>query len=143
MNYIGQSVARLEDRRLLRGEGQFVDDVTLPDMAVMAILRSPHAHARIRSVDLSAARAFPGVIDAFSAGDLDGDLPLIPLRLTPFEGFERFLQAPIAAEKVRFVGEPVAVVVANSRAVAEDALARIEVDYDILPPVLEDRKSVV
>ncbi|MBT5050929.1 MAG: xanthine dehydrogenase family protein molybdopterin-binding subunit [Rhodospirillaceae bacterium] len=138
MNYIGQSVARLEDRRLLRGEGQFVDDVTLPDMAVMAILRSPHAHARIRSVDLSAARAFPGVIDAFSAGDLDGDLPLIPLRLTPFEGFERFLQAPIAAEKVRFVGEPVAVVVANSRAVAEDALARIEVDYDILPPVLDN-----
>ena len=141
MNYIGQSVPRLEDRRLLRGEGEFVDDVTLPDMAVMAILRSPHAHARIRSVDLSAARAFPGVIDAFCAADLDGDLPLIPLRLTPFEGFERFLQAPIAADKVRFVGEPVAVVVAESRHVAEDALERIGIDYDILPAVL-DRHAV-
>ncbi|MDC0033429.1 xanthine dehydrogenase family protein molybdopterin-binding subunit [Alphaproteobacteria bacterium] len=136
MNYIGQSVPRLEDRRLLRGEGQFVDDVTLPNMAVMAILRSPHAHARIRSVDLSAARAFSGVIDAFSAKDLDSDLPLIPLRLTPFDGFERFLQAPIADQKVRFVGEPVAVVVADSRAVAEDALERIVVDYDILPAVV-------
>lgn len=140
MNYIGKSVPRLEDHRLLRGEGQFVDDVTLPNMAVMAILRSPHAHARIRSVDLSAARDFPGVIDAFSATDLaddcKGDLPLIPLRLTPFEGFKRFLQAPIASEKVRFVGEPVAVVVADSRAVAEDALEKIAVDYDILPAVV-------
>jgi carbon-monoxide dehydrogenase large subunit len=141
MNYIGQSVPRLEDRRLLRGEGQFIDDVTLPDMVVMAILRSPHAHARIRSVDLSVARDFPGVVDAFSAADLESPLPLIPLRLTPFEGFERFLQAPIAEEKVRFVGEPVAVVVAASRAIAEDALGLIEVDYDILPPVL-DRTTV-
>lgn len=138
MNYIGQSVPRLEDRRLLRGEGEFIDDVTLPDMVVMAILRSPHAHARIRSVNLSAARAFPGVLDAFSAADLDGGLPLIPLRLTPFEDFKRFLQAPIAAEKVRFVGEPVAVVVAENRALAEDALERIEVDYDILRPVLDN-----
>lgn len=134
--YIGKPVTRLEDGRLLRGEARFVDDVTLPDMAAMAILRSPHAHARIRSVDVSAARRHPGVIDAFSAADLDGKLPSIPLRLTPFEGFERFLQKPIAVDKVRFVGEPVAVVVAENRYVAEDALSLITVDYDTLPAVV-------
>ena len=137
MSYIGQSVTRLEDRRLLRGEAAFVDDVTLPNMASMAILRSPHAHARIRSVDLTAARECPGVIDAFSAGDLEGELPLIPLRLAPFPGFERFLQAPIAAAKVRFAGEAVAVVVAEHRHSAEDALERIAVEYDILPAVVD------
>jgi carbon-monoxide dehydrogenase large subunit len=139
--YIGEAVNRLEDRRLLRGKARFVDDVTLPNMAVMAILRSPHAHARITSVDLADARRFPGVIDAFSAADLEGEQPLIPLRLTPFKGFERFLQHPIAADKVRFVGEAVAVVVAENRYIAEDALSLIDVGYDILPAVL-DRDAV-
>jgi len=134
-HYIGESVPRLEDRRHLRGEARFIDDVTLPDMAAMAILRSPHAHARIRSIDLAETRWFPGVIDAFSAAELGEDLPSIPLRLTPYDGFERFLQRPIAAGKVRFAGEPVAVVVAENRYVAEDAMARILVDYDILPAV--------
>ena len=133
--YIGASVTRLEDRRHLRGEARFIDDVTLPDMAAMAILRSPHAHARITAIDLAEARRCAGVIDAFSASDLGEDLPLIPLRLTPFKGFERFLQRPIATDKVRFVGEPVAVVVAENRYIAEDALARIAVAYDILPAV--------
>jgi len=133
--YIGVSVPRLEDRRLMRGEGQFIDDVTVPDMAVMAILRSPHAHARITRIDLDDVRRFPGVIDAFSASDLGKNLPLIPLRLTPYEDFKRFLQHPIAIDKVRFVGEPVAVVVAENRYIAEDALSQIVVDYDILPAV--------
>ena len=98
--YIGASVKRLEDRRFLTGTGRYIDDVKLPDMAVMAIYRSPHAHARINSIDLAAARAVPGVIDAFCAADIDMDLPVIPLRLAPFDGFERFLQRPIAQDKV-------------------------------------------
>lgn len=133
--FIGASVTRLEDRRHLRGDARFIDDVTLPDMAAMAILRSPHAHARITGIDLAGVRSMAGVIDAFSAADLGQDLPLIPLRLTPYRDFERFLQHPIAIEKVRFVGEPVAVVVAENPYIAEDALARIAVDYDILPAV--------
>ena len=134
-SYIGKAVNRLEDQRLLTGAGQYIDDVKLPGMAAMAILRSPHAHARIRTVDLAAARALDGVIDAFCAADLDPDLPLIPLRLAPFDGFERFLQKPIAVDKVRYVGEPVAIVVAEDRYVAEDALELIDVDFDILPAV--------
>ena len=133
--YIGQSVNRLEDKRLLRGEARFIDDVTVPDMAAMAILRSPHAHAWITAIDLSKARNFAGVIDVFSAADLGENLPLIPLRLTPYKDFERFLQHPIAVDKVRFVGEPVAVVIAENRYIAEDALPQISVDYDILPAV--------
>lgn len=133
--YIGASVKRLEDRRFLTGTGRYIDDVKLPDMAVMAIYRSPHAHARINSIDLAAARAVPGVIDAFCAADIDMDLPVIPLRLAPFDGFERFLQRPIAQDKVRFVGEPVAVVIASDRYIAEDALDLIEVDFAPLPAV--------
>ena len=133
--FIGESVNRLEDERLLRGEARFIDDVTVPNMAAMAILRSPHAHARITAVDLTEARQFAGVIDAFSAADLGENLPLIPLRLTPYKDFERFLQHPIAVDKVRFVGEPVAVIVAENRYIAEDALAHISIDYDILPAV--------
>jgi len=133
--YIGKPVTRLEDRRLLTGAGSYIDDVKLPGMSTMAILRSPYAHARIRSIDLEAARAMEDVIDAFCAADLDAQLPVIPLRLAPFDGFERFLQRPIAVDKVRYVGEPVAVVIAKDRYVAEDALELIEVEFDPLPAI--------
>ena len=140
--YIGKSVKRLEDERLLTGTGAYVDDLKLPGMAVMAILRSPHAHARIRGIDLSAARALPGVIDAFSAADIGPELPLIPIRLAPFEGFERFLQPPIAVGKVRYVGEPVAVVIASDRYVAEDALELIDIDLDPISAVTGIEQAV-
>ena len=133
--YIGKAVTRLEDERFLIGRGRYIDDIKLPRLAAMAVLRSPHAHARIRAVDLAAARALPGVIDAFSAADLGSDLPLIPLRLAPFKGFERFLQRPIAVDKVRYVGEPVAVIVADDRYIAEDALDLVEIDFEPLPAV--------
>lgn len=133
--YIGKPVTRLEDRRLLTGAGSYIDDVKLPGISTMAILRSPYAHARIRSIDLESARAMEGVIDAFCAADLDAQLPVIPLRLAPFDGFERFLQRPIAIDKVRYVGEPVAVVIAEDRYVAEDALELIEVEFDQLPTI--------
>ena len=133
--YIGKAVSRLEDKRLLTGAGTFIDDVKLPDMATMAILRSPHAHAIVRSINLETALALDGVIDAFCAADLGVDLPVIPLRLAPFDGFERFLQRPIAVDKVRYVGEPVAVILAEDRYVAEDALELIDIDFDPLPAV--------
>ena len=133
--YIGKSVRRLEDTRLLTGRGAYIGDVTMPDMAAMAILRSPHAHAKITAIDLTAARAMEGVIDVFAAAEIGPDMPLIPLMLAPFAGFERMLQAPIAAGKVRYVGEPVAVVVAENRYLAEDALEEIIVEYDPLPAV--------
>ena len=132
---IGQPVKRLEDPRLLRGRARFVDDFSLPGMASMAILRSPLAHARITGIDLTAARAASGVIDAFCAADCDAPLPEIPVRLAAMPEFARFLQPPIAADKVRFVGEPVCVVVAADRYAAEDALALIAVDYAPLPVV--------
>ena len=132
---IGQPVKRLEDPRLLRGRARFVDDFSLPGMASMAILRSPLAHARITGIDLTAARAASGVIDAFCAADFDAPLPEIPVRLAAMPEFARFLQPPIAADKVRFVGEPVCVVVAADRYAAEDALALIAVDYAPLPVV--------
>jgi carbon-monoxide dehydrogenase large subunit len=135
--YIGRSVKRLEDRRLLTGTGRYIDDIKLPNMAVMAIYRSPHAHARINAIDLTAAKAVPGVIDAFCAADIGMDLLEIPLRLAPFDGFERFLQRPIADDKVRYVGEPVAVVIASDRYIAEDALDLIEVDFAPLPAVTQ------
>ena len=134
---IGRALRRREDRRLLRGTGRFVDDFTPSGTAHMAILRSPFAHARIGSVDLGPARAAPGVIDAFCGADLDGPLPQIPFRLAGLSGFDRFLQQPIATDKARFAGEPVAVVVASDRYAAEDALAAIEVDYEPLPPVAD------
>ena len=134
---IGRALSRREDPRLLRGSGCFVDDFAPPGAAHMAILRSPFAHALIRSVDLARARAAPGVIDAFSAADLDRPLPEIPFRLAGLAGFDRFLQPPIAADKARFAGEPVAVIVAADRYTAEDALAAVEVDYEPLPAVAD------
>ena len=139
--YIGTSVPRIEDARFLTGAGFFVDDEHLPGMAEMAIFRAPFAHARIGSINLTVARAAPGVLDVFCAADiagmfapdLGGDLPDIPIRLAPFAGFENYLQKPLAQDKVRYVGEPVAVVVAETRYQAEDAAALIEVDWEPLP----------
>ena len=135
--YVGESVNRLEDQRFLVGAGKFLDDVSLPGMTHMAILRSPHAHARIKAIDLSAAQKMPGIIDVFAAGDIKIDMPEIPLRLAPFKGFEKFLQKPIAVDKVRYVGEPIAVIIAENRYLAEDALAEITLDFDILPAVTD------
>ena len=134
---IGRALSRREDARLLRGTGRFVDDFAPPGTAHMAILRSPFAHARIGSVDLAGARAAPGAIDAFCGADLERPLPQIPFRLAGLSGFDRFLQQPIAMDKVRYAGEPVAVVVASDRYAAEDALGAIEVDYDPLPAVAD------
>ena len=138
---VGASVRRMEDPRLLRGEAAFVDDVRVPGLLHMAILRSPHAHARVLSVDVRAARQLAGVADAFCAADLGAGQPAIPA-LFSLEEFRPAPQYPLATDTVRFVGEPVAVVVAESRHVAEDALELIEVEYEPLDAVVDAHAAI-
>ena len=135
---IGAPVERVEDERLLRGQGEFVDDVKRPDMLHAAVLRSPLAHGRIRSIDVSAALAVPGVHAVITAADVVfelGAVPVIPQRQEALPELEAFYQPVVAQSKVRYAGEPVAVVVARDRALAEDALTRIQVDIEALPVV--------
>ena len=142
--YIGASIRRKEDRRFLTGAGQFVDDVKLPNMLHAAILRSPHAHARILSIDSTAARQTDGVAAVFTYSDIEDTLEPrpIPVRMRAYHELQRFLQYPLAKEKVRYVGEPVAVVVAESRYLAEDALETVKVDYEPLPAVVDVWQSM-
>ena len=139
---LGRSVARKEDLPLLTGRSRFVDDLDLPGTAHAAILRSPHAHARIASIDIDAVRSRPGVVDVVTGADLPEPVPRIPMRLYPHPGMERFLQSPLARDVVRFSGEAVAVVVAESRYAAEDALGLIEVDYEPLDPILDPERAL-
>ncbi|MEW6320671.1 MAG: xanthine dehydrogenase family protein molybdopterin-binding subunit [Acidobacteriota bacterium] len=138
-SYIGERVRRNEDARLLTGRALFVDDVQLPGMAHVAFLRSDHAHGRLRGVDVEDARRYPGVIAVFTAADL-GDFwqpgpLLVPPPPVPGLEFHARTQVPLARDKVRHVGEPIAMVVAESRYVAEDALALIAVDVEPLGAV--------
>src|ERR1700675_4374780 len=100
--YIGSPVERIEDLRFLRGRGEFVGDLVREGMLHAAILRSPIAHGRIRSLDAAAARAMPGVRAVITSAGL-GAVPTIPLRLLPLPGTERFLQPVIAVDRVRYV----------------------------------------
>jgi carbon-monoxide dehydrogenase large subunit len=133
---IGARLPRNEDARLLTGRALFLDDVTLPGMLHAAFLRSPHAHARLRSIDASRARAMPGVAAIYLAEDLGDYWQPGPLLVPPppVAGavFHQRTQVPLAKGKVRHVGEPIALVVAESRYLAEDAAAEIAVDYEIL-----------
>ena len=132
---IGQPLVRREDARLLRGQGRYVDDVACAGMLHAAVFRSPKPHGRIRGIDTGRAAALPGVVRVYTAADLGALEPIRP-RIGALPGFENFLQLPIATDVVRYVGEPIAVVVAESRYIAEDALALISVDIDELPAVL-------
>ena len=134
---VGRPVRRLEDARRVRGEGTYVDDVHVPDMLHATVVRSPMAHARVRGLDLSAARSVPGVEAILGASELGEALRPIPVRLVPDERLLRYLQRPLATDRVRYVGEPVALVVARSRAVAEDAAERVDIDFESLPAVTD------
>jgi carbon-monoxide dehydrogenase large subunit len=133
--YIGAPMRRREDLRLLTGKAAFTDDIKLPHMLHAAILRSPHAHARISAIDATKALAIPGVAGVFTFQDIAALAEPIPVRLYPLPGLERFLQYPLARDRVRYVGEPVAVVVADSRYLAEDGLDAMDVTYEPLPAV--------
>lgn len=141
MAYIGARVKRVEDPRLLRGVGKFVGDIRRVGMVHAAILRSTCAHARIVKIDAEAALKAPGVIGVLTARDMPG-LKTIPMRTGKVPGLERSLQRPIATDKVRYVGEPVAVLVAENRYVAEDALELIDVEYEQLDVVTDPREAI-
>ena len=131
---IGASVRRKEDPRLLRGQGRYVGDIGLPRMLHAVVVRSPHAHAAIDGLDLGRARALRGVMLVAAAADL-GQVSPIPVRLGPRPSLLPFLQRPLANDRVRYVGEPVAVVVAGDRYVAEDAADLVVASYTPLPVV--------
>lgn len=130
--WIGKSMKRVEDPRLLTGKGKYLDDVVLPNMAHAALLRSPHAHARIKSIDVSKARALPGVICVVTGRELaESTGPTVSFSSPPV------VQRALAIDKVRHVGEALAAVVAEDRYIAEDALELIEVEYEELPVVTD------
>jgi aerobic carbon-monoxide dehydrogenase large subunit len=136
--YTGASVKRSEDPRILAGRGRYIDDLKLPGMLHAAFVRSPLAHARVLAVDAAAARALPGVVAVLTGADLEaatipGQDPLFAMMAGPGPKPEYTL---LATDKVRFAGDPVAVVVAESRYLAEDGCELVEVDYEGLPPVV-------
>ncbi len=136
--YIGTSVPRREDAALLTGRSRYVDDLTLPGMVWMAVVRSPHAHARIARVDVSGALAAEGVVAAFSGTDLVPDFAgALPCAWPVTEEMASPPHWPLARDKARFAGDGVAVVVARSRALAKDAAELVEVEYEPLPAVTD------
>src|SRR5574341_1359737 len=135
-HFFGARIKRREDRRLLTGRGRFVADISIAEVAHAAFLRSPHAHARIRGIDVAEARRAPGVIAVFTAEDLGEAGAPVPM-MVPHPALRCRNHTPLAVGKVRFVGEPVAVVVAADRYVAEDAAERIRVDYEPLPAIVD------
>jgi len=135
--YMGQPIARIEDARLLTGTATFVDDLIVPGMLHAAVLRSSVAHGTIEKIDSTAAMALDGVHAIYTAADVGDDIPLIPIRLAPLPEFQAFRQPVIARDKVRYVGEPIAIVIAESRAVAEDALELIDLEISSLEAVAD------
>ena len=136
--HVGASVSRVEDDRILRGRARYVADIDIQDMAEVAIVRSPVAHAELGGVDVGSATRMPGVVAAFAAADMTGVQPfpdtnpmVRPVRLFP-----------LARERVRYVGAPVGVVVAEDRYLAEDAAAEVWVDYEQLPAVMSVEASL-
>src|SRR5512141_767680 len=144
--YFGERIKRNEDPRLLTGQGLYVDDVDLPSMLHAAFLRSPYAHARIKSIDVSQARQRAGVIAVYTANDLGDYWKPGPLLVSPPPVkdivFNEKTQVPLAKDKVRFAGEPVVMVLAESRYLAEDALADIQIDYEPLEAVVDMEKAL-
>src|SRR6266702_404944 len=141
---LGTSIKRREDPRLITGQATYVDDIKLPGMLHMAVLRSPYGHARINSINTDAARQYPGVVAVYTAQDLKGVVGNIPIAAPlpgPIsEGLGR--RGPLAEGKVRFYGDPVAVVIADDRYTARDARDLIEVDYEPLPAVVDVEKAM-
>ena len=139
----GSGIRRREDPRLITGQATYTDDIKLQHMAYAAIKRSPHAHARIRSVDTSAALSAPGVVAVYTGADTDGVLNPIPCAwVVPDSDVKTVPHPAIAKDVVRYVGDAVAVVVAESRYQAEDAIDLINVDYETLPAVVNPEAAM-
>jgi carbon-monoxide dehydrogenase large subunit len=139
---LGKARTRKEDARLLTGQTNWTDNITLPGMLHMCFVRSPFAHARITSVDVSAARRMPGVIAAFSGADFADEQASLPCAWPVTPDIVIPPHPPMATDEVRYVGEAVAVVIARDRYTAADAIAAVDVDYEPLPPVLDMRAAL-
>src|ERR1700756_3344969 len=148
----GARTARVEDPALLTGKGRFIDDIALPGTLSAVFVRSPHAHATVNSIDTRAARAAPGVHAVFTLDDL---MPHLSSERTPLgqsvreivglasRGLrENITPFVLVRDEVCYVGDPIAVVVAESRPVAEDAAQRVEIAFDLLPPVADLRAAL-
>jgi CO/xanthine dehydrogenase Mo-binding subunit len=144
--FFGARIKRNEDPRLLTGRALFVDDVDLPGMLHIAFVRSPYAHARIKSIDATAARKTPGVVAVYTAADLGSywRTGVLNVGLPPIKDayFNERLHPILAKDKVRHVGEVVVCVVAESRYIAEDAANKIGIDYEALPVHIDPRKAL-
>ena len=143
--YTGQPLKRFEDPKLVSGQGSYVDDIKLPGLLHAAILRSPHAHARINGIDVSQAQQAPGVAAVINVDDLEGVISdLAPRAMSgewQIDEFKPPQQPALAKGKVRYVGQPVAVVVADEASQARDALDLIQVEYEPLEPVMHPRDA--
>jgi carbon-monoxide dehydrogenase large subunit len=141
ISYIGQSLRRREDFKFITGQGRYTDDLKVPGILHLAILRSPHAHAVINRVDLTVARAAPGVRLVLSGADLAGKIgSIVPNWI--MSGTKVPDRPAVAIDRVRFVGECVALVVAETQAMAHDAVGLIEVDYGTLPAVVDEDAAI-
>jgi aerobic carbon-monoxide dehydrogenase large subunit len=139
--YIGQSLRRREDFKFITGRGHYTDDLKVAGMLHLAILRSPHAHAIITRIDLTAAKAVPGVRLVLSGADLAGKIgSIVPNWIIP--GTKVPDRPVVAIDRVRFVGECVALVVAETQAIAHDTVGLIEVDYETLPAVVDEHAAI-
>jgi len=142
--WVGKSIKRKEDLRLIRGEGQYLSDMVVPRMLYMGVVRSVHAHARIKSIDTSRARAMPGVVAVVTGEDFknwktiltDASIPNLPGET------KRPLYRPLPAEKVYHVGEPVAAVVTRNKYQLEDAMELIDIDYEPIPAVIDAEEAL-
>jgi aerobic carbon-monoxide dehydrogenase large subunit len=141
VDHVGRSLRRREDERFLQGRGTYVADVQRRGALHLALVRSPHAHARIRAIDVTGARACPGVADVVVFADMPALARPIPMRLAERGQMSRYLQTPLARDKVRYVGEPVVAVVAHDRYRAEDALAHVQVQYEPLAALVDARAA--
>ena len=140
---VGTAVPRKEDRKLVTGNGQFIDNINLPGQTWLAVVRSPYAHARITSVDVKQALELPGVVAAFSGAELAADWAgSLPCAWPVTEDIRMPPHFPLAAEMARHVGDGVAVVVAETRALAKDAAELVEVEYEPLDAVADVAKAL-
>ena len=137
---IGQPVTRFEDPRLLRGQGRFINDVNMHGQAYAVFVRSPHAHANIRSIDIEAAKAAPGVVAVYTGHDVKADglgMPKANMPRKRPDGSPMYApqRPPLITDRVRYVGDPMVMVIAGTLAQAKDAAELVEIDYEPLPSV--------
>src|SRR5258706_3309612 len=139
--YVGRAMKRVEDPRLIQGIATYVDDLTLPGMLHMVVLRSPYAHAKLGAINADAAKSLPGVVALFIGAEVNEQCGVVPcVALAPNQVAPK--HTVLAGDRVYFVGHPVALVVATDRSVARDALDLIQVDYDALPVVSDPEKAL-